>query len=143
VREPAGVFTAMYYDESGALFAMRRGNSMFYVGSDHLGTPRVVVDATGAAVKVMEYDSFGYPTSDSNTSFRLPIGFAGGIPDVTGLERFGFRDYEPATGRWTHRDPIFFNSRQPNLYRYVENDPINFADKEGLRGFKLPLIYKL
>ena len=132
VRDPAGLFTAFYYDASGALFAFRRGTSVYYVASDHLGTPRVVADAAGTVVKTMEYDSYGFLNSDSDPSFELPIGFAGGIPDTTGLVRFGFRDYEPGSGRWVSRDPILYQSGQANLYQYVQNNPINWTDPWGL-----------
>lgn len=36
-----------------------------------------------------------------------PFGFAGGLYDRdTGLTRFGARDYDPQTGRWTAKDSI-------------------------------------
>src|SRR5262249_28157759 len=77
--------------------------------------------------------SFGNPVSDSNPAFELPIGFAGGLADsVTGLVRFGFRDYDPAAGRWTTRDPIRFAGGQGNLFAYVGNDPVNLRDPLGL-----------
>jgi RHS repeat-associated protein len=131
-RDPAGVFSAYYYDPSGALFAFKRGTSTYYVASDHLGTPRVVTDATGTVIRTTQYDSYGQVLLDSTPTFDLPVGFAGGIPDNTGLIRFGFRDYEPATGRWVSRDPIFYDSGQANLYQYVINNPINRKDPTGL-----------
>ncbi len=71
--------------------------------------------------------------SDSNPAFDLPIGFAGGLADgATGLVRFGFRDYDPATGRWAARDPLFFSGGQGNLFVYVSNDPVNLRDPSGL-----------
>lgn len=37
------------------------------------------------------------------------FGFAGGLYDrVTGLVRFGARDYDPSVGRWTTKDAIPF-----------------------------------
>jgi RHS repeat-associated protein len=69
---------------------------------------------------------------DSNPGFQ-PFGFAGGIYDVdTKLIRFGSRDYDPETGRWTAKDPILFSGGDTNLYRYVFNDPINAIDPQGL-----------
>src|SRR5574341_1070576 len=103
------VLTVYYYDDFGALFALARGGVRYYVGSDHLGTPKVVTDNTGNVIRVMEYDSWGVKTFDNNATFDLPVGFAGGIPDdATGLVRFGYRDYEPGSGRWAAKDPIFF-----------------------------------
>lgn len=45
--------------------------------------------------------------------------------------RFGARDYNPETGRWTAKDPILFNMGDLNLYIYVTNDPINGFDPTG------------
>jgi RHS repeat-associated protein len=39
--------------------------------------------------------------------------------------RFGARDYDAETGRWTARDPILFAGGQANLYAYVENDDLD------------------
>ncbi len=51
----------------------------------------------------------------------------------TGLVHFGFRDYDPATGRWTAKDPIGFNGGDVDLYGYVESDPVNWVDPGGLK----------
>lgn len=68
---------------------------------------------------------------NSNPGFQ-PFGFAGGITDVhTGLLKFGARDYDPQTGRWTSVDPIRFGGGQGNLYVYVGNDPVNLVDPSG------------
>ena len=61
------------------------------------------------------------------------VAFSGGLADSdTGLVRFGYRDYDPETGRWTARDPIEFNGGNTNLYGYVSADPVNFIDPSGL-----------
>ncbi|OFX24839.1 MAG: hypothetical protein A2V77_17490 [Anaeromyxobacter sp. RBG_16_69_14] len=103
----------------------------FRILHDHLGSPRLVVDATsGAVVQRMDYDSFGQVLSDSSPGFQ-PFGFAGGLYDRdTGLVRFGARDYDPSVGRWTNKDPIRFSGGL-NLYEYVANDPINLTDPTG------------
>ena|GEM_PF-578160 len=133
VRDNSGVVSHYYYDQINCLFAIKQGSDWYYVATDQQGTPRVVSDATGQAVKVMEYDSFGNLISDSDPAFRLPIGYAGGISDPdTGLVHFGMRDYDPAAGRWTARDPILFNGQQGNLYVYVSNNPVNLRDPSGL-----------
>ncbi|MEX0729917.1 MAG: RHS repeat-associated core domain-containing protein, partial [Aquisalimonadaceae bacterium] len=46
--------------------------------------------------------------------------------------RFGARDYDPQTGRWSAKDPIGFAGGDTNLYGYVLNDPVNLIDPEGL-----------
>ncbi len=63
----------------------------------------------------------------------MPFGFSGGIYDAeTGFVRFGARDYDPGVGRWITKDPLAFEGDGPNLYAYVENDPVNSFDPSGL-----------
>ena len=132
-RSPDGTLTRYFYDEDDKLFAFQRGSTWFYVATDQVGSPRVVTNMGGVVQKVLEYDAFGAVLSDSNPSFDLPIGYAGGIADPnTGLVRFGLRDYEPLAGRWTARDPILFSGAQANLYVYVGNDPISRRDPTGM-----------
>jgi len=92
-----------------------------------------VTDENGTIVKTIEYDSFGNVLSDSNPSLKVPFGFAGGLYDQdTKLTRFGYRDYDAQTGKWTAKDPIGFNGGDTNLYGYVLGDPVNLIDPEGL-----------
>jgi RHS repeat-associated protein len=97
----------------------------------HVGSPIYVINAqTGDVVQKMTFDSWGNVLSDSNPGFQ-PFGFAGGIYDpLTGLVRFGARDYDSSIGRWLNRDPIRFDGGW-NLYAYVGNDPINNIDPFG------------
>lgn len=50
---------------------------------------------------------------------------------MTDLVRFGARDYDPHTGRWTAKERIPFEGRDPNLYGYVFADPLNLHDSNG------------
>ncbi len=84
-------------------------------------------------VKRIDYDSFGNIINDTDPSFDMPFGFAGGLHDQdTGLVRFGYRDYDPDIGRWTAKDPILFAGGDTDLYGYVLNDPVNWIDPWGL-----------
>lgn len=57
------------------------------------------------------------------------------------IVRFGARDYDAHTGRWTAKDPIGFAGRSANLYGYSLSDPVNLIDPSGLAsghvGFEL------
>jgi len=80
-------------------------------------------------------DNFGNKIFDSNLELYLCFGFAGGMTDPDHeLIRFGARDYQPSTGRWTAKDPILFKGGF-NLYGYVGNDPVNQVDREGVKPF--------
>jgi len=93
-----------------------------------------VKTADNSIAQRMDYDDWGKVINDTNPGFQ-PFGFAGGIYDRdTGLVRFGARDYDPETGRWTAKDPIKFKGGDSNLYGYVLGDPVNGVDPEGMAG---------
>lgn len=48
-----------------------------------------------------------------------------------GLLHYGFRYYQPSTGRWLSRDPLE-ESGGPNLYAFGRGDSVNFSDYLGL-----------
>ena len=99
--------------------------------TDHLGSVRLVVNAeTGIVRQRLEYDEFGNVIVDTNPGFQ-PFGYAGGLYDEeTGLVRFGARDYDAETGRWTAKEPLKF-ADGTNFYVYSQNNPINFIDPNG------------
>jgi RHS repeat-associated protein len=109
-----------------------KGSATYRIITDHLGSPRLVVNvATGAVAQRMDFDEFGNVLTDTNPGFQ-PFGFAGGIYDrETELTRFGARDYDAQMGRWTAKDPITFKAFDPMLYGYVASDPINSLDPTG------------
>ncbi len=111
---------------------IEKTGQIYRIISDHLGSPRLVIDITsGHVVQQLDYDAFGQVLSDTNPGFQ-PFGFAGGIYDKhTKLSRFGARDYDARVGRWTTKDPIGFDGRDLNLYLYAANDPVNINDPTG------------
>ena len=108
---------------------MVKGGVTYRIISDHLGSVRLVVNsADGSIAQRIDYDEYGIVVNDTNPGFQ-PFGFAGGLYDQhTKLTRFGARDYDPFTGRWTSKDPIGFSGGDVNLYGYVMNDPVNLVD---------------
>jgi RHS repeat-associated protein len=122
------------YADARMPVAMTKGGITYYLTYDQVGSLRAVADASGNTIKRIDYDSFGNIIDDTNTGFTIPFGFAGGLYDRdTGLVRFGFRDYDPDTGRWTAKDPILFIAGQVDLYGYVANNPVNMIDPAGER----------
>lgn len=111
---------------------MIKNGTTFRIISDRLGSPILVVDVeTGNVVQQMGFDEFGNVVKDSNPGFQ-PFGYAGGIYDSdTKLVRFGARDYDSETGRWTTKDPIRFDGDGTNLYLYTQGDAINRIDPLG------------
>ena len=101
-----------------------RGGATYRIVTDHLGSPRLVVNtSTGQIAQELDYDPFGRVVLDTSPGFQ-PFGFAGGLYDpLTGLVRFGARDYDAETGRWTSKDPIGLGGDDSNLYVYAFDDP--------------------
>jgi RHS repeat-associated protein len=94
--------------------------------------------ADGTVAQRIDYDEFGRVTQNTNPGFQ-PFAYAGGLYDEhTGLVRFGARDYDAATGRWTAKDPVGFAGGDGNVYAYVGNDPLNYVDPSGQSDW-LPL----
>ena len=126
-------------DSAGNVIAEFAGSYMIKDGStyriirDHLGSVRLVVDVnSGTVVQRLDYDEFGNITYNSNSDFQ-PFGYAGGLYDSESrLLRFGVRDYDGITGRWTNKDPIRFEGGSSNLYSYAKQNPISYVDLDGL-----------
>ncbi len=125
----------VYANKTNIPAYMVKDDNTYRIISDHLGSPRLVVDVdTGDVAQRLEYDIWGNIIEDTSPGFQ-PFGFAGGIYDQhSQLVRFGARDYDPETGRWAVKDPIRFEGHGPNLYGYVLNAPVNLIDPEGLTG---------
>ena len=101
---------------------------------DQVGSVRLLINSSsGAVAEQVDYDEFG------NAAFiasAQPFGFAGGLRDGdTGLTRFAARDYDPAIGRWTAKDPLRFGGGLGNLYAYVNADAVNATDPSGLSSY--------
>ncbi|MEH6519213.1 MAG: PKD domain-containing protein [Halioglobus sp.] len=120
---------------------MIRGGAKYRFVTDNLGSLRLVVNTlSGQVVQRIHFDEFGNVIQDTNPGFQ-PFGFAGGMYDPsTQLTRFGARDFDPYIGRWTSKDPIGL-AGGINLYAYVGNDPLNYADPFGLEWNPLAAEY--
>jgi RHS repeat-associated protein len=123
----------VYGDKPSVPDYVIRGGTTYRLLTDHLGSPRLVVNtADGTIAQRIDYDEFGNATLVAGTWDVQPFGFAGGLYDHdTKLVRFGARDYDAQTGRWTAKDPIDFDGGDTNLYSYVLADPVNLVDLRG------------
>jgi RHS repeat-associated protein len=122
----------VYGSRSNVPDYMIKGGVTYRIISDQVGSPRLVVnEGTGQVVQRLDYDEFGNVLRDTNPGFQS-FGFAGGLYDRdTGLVRFGARDYDARTGRWTAKDSLGFAGGDSNLYTYASNNPGNRIDPTG------------
>ena len=119
----------------------RKDGATAFLFCDQIGSLLVIADAGGNVIKEVLYDPFGGIIEDSNPDLRVPIGFAGGLHDRDlGFVRFGWRDYDTFTSRWTAPDPLGDAGGAPDWYGYCMDDPVNGVDPMGLFRFgKMPL----
>ena len=118
-----------------------QSGKLLYVESDHLGSPRALVDPIGDAVVwswsvLSEAFGNGAPSGDpdhdghvQNFSLRFPGQIA---DDASGLNYNYFRDYEPATGRYVQSDPIGLRGGS-STYGYALSSPLSGRDLFGLQ----------
>ena len=88
--------------------------------------------ASGAKSATYEYSAFGETLiADGVAADAMPFRFSTKYTDnETGLLYYGYRYYNPATGRWLSRDPIK-EQGGVNLYGFVGNDSLNSVDPLG------------
>lgn len=127
-----------YDGESRTPYVMQwEDEDLTYLYYDQVGSLRVVADASGNVIKEILYDPFGGIITDSNPDLSIPIGFAGGLHDRDlGFVRFGWRDFDTFTGRWTAPDPLGDAGGDTDWYGYCLDDPVNMHDPMGLMGGK-------
>lgn len=133
--------------------AFARSPSSFASTDDGNGNVSEVLDDTGAIVAHYQYDAFGNEVVKSGLAadwnkFRFSTkwtecthlwldeydytaDYSPGLVTDKALCYYGYRYYEPGTGRWLSRDPI----GEPgglNLYGFGPNGPTNGYDRLGL-----------
>ena len=114
---------------------------LHYIESDHLGTPRVIVEAA-RNVGIWRWnqtnDPFGESSPNQNpdgdtTSFTFNLRFAGQYRDSeSGWYYNVHRYYDPSIGRYLESDPIGLDGGI-STYSYVMSNPLRYVDPLGLK----------
>jgi RHS repeat-associated protein len=123
--------------------------AVYYFFSDHLGSSRVVTNATGAIVEESDFYPFGgervvVSSSGNNYKFtrstrplvRARSGQAGHERDSeSGLDNMKARHFASSLARFPQPDSFAFSSltnpQSLNLYAYVLNNPLLYIDPTG------------
>jgi RHS repeat-associated protein len=123
----------LHGDQVDQLFARiaADGTVAWYL-TDRLGSVRDLTDGSGVVQDHIDYDGFGNVVFESNPAFGDRYKYTGREFDgETGLQYNRARYYDPMTGRWISQDPLGFAAGDSNLYRYVQNSPMNATDPSG------------
>jgi RHS repeat-associated protein len=109
---------------------------VFTIHTDHLDTPRVVLDKNGAIRWRWMAEPFGTTAPETNPSntgaFALHLRFPGQYFDQeSGLHYNYFRTYDASLGRYIQSDPIGL-AGGINTYLYAYAAPTSFVDPNGL-----------
>jgi RHS repeat-associated protein len=126
-------------------------NRPYAIHTDHLGTPRRLTQADGQAAWQWAYSAYGdeaptlgakrftnettNPTTGATNiaPVRFNLRYPGQYFDAeSGLHYNYFRSYDPRTGRYTQADPIGLSGGW-NRFSYVDGNPLNRFDPDGLR----------
>ena len=98
--------------------------------TDAVGSTIALTDPNGGAQNQYTYEPFGLVSGSRTIS--NPLQYTGRENDGTGLLYYRARYYAPALHRFIAEDPIGLASGDPNLYGYVGNNPLSYADPFGL-----------
>lgn len=121
---------------AGGLLAVISGSSVSYPTYDGNGNVSEYLNISGTVVAHFEYDPFGNAVVNTDATNQYTYRFSTKPFDVeTGLYYYGYRYYDPLTGRWLNRDPIG-EGGGINLYGMIGNDGINAVDVLGLESFE-------
>lgn len=110
------------------LLTVSSAGSITYLHADRMGSIVAATDSTGAVVGKTGYGPYG-----EGAPPVISIGLTGQRYDAeTGLYYYKRRYYSVSLGRFLQIDPSLGDDFYSyNLYRYVENDPLNKTDQLG------------
>ena len=114
------------------------GDQALHYTYDDNGNMTEVTDATGAIAASYRYDAFGnlrnVPTGyGAENRYRYSTKPLDDQVSDAPLYYYGYRYYDPVTGRWPSRDPIGERGGV-NLYGFIGNGSVSAVDFLGLLG---------
>ncbi|MEM3434464.1 MAG: RHS repeat-associated core domain-containing protein [Candidatus Methanomethyliaceae archaeon] len=132
--ELAGGTAKKHYYAGDVRIAVREGDTLYWLLTDHLGSTAVTTWSGGSRSAEVRYMPFGlerYEYGSQKTDYR----FTGQrIEDSLDLYFYNARWYDPVIGRFIQPDTIVPNPGNPqnlNRYSYVLNNPPRYTDPTG------------
>jgi len=123
IQEERGSVKTDYFFMGNTHIAMKKGETLNYFATDHLGSTSLITNEEGGTINNVEANPFGDQEDKS-------LFYTGKQWDEDAqLYYFNARWYDPETGRFITEDPI----RDGLLwYSYCSNNPMGFVDHTGL-----------
>ena len=112
---------------------IENGTYYFFL-TDHLGSIRVVADASGSVVQRNHFYPFGLSFADNENPETQPYKFNGKELDLFhGLNWYDYlaRGMDTAAGRFTAIDPLCEKYFALSPYVFCANNPVNYIDPDG------------
>lgn len=117
--------------EFARLEAQALADRIYYINTDHLGTPQEVISEDGKVVWLARYKAWGRVLKLGKEEIRQPFRFQGQYEDEeTGLFYNRYRYYDPDSARYLTQDPIGLLGGE-NTFAYAPN-PTAWIDPRGL-----------
>ena len=117
-------------DDAGQVVGRIASSTVNWLLPDHRGSIRNVMNNSGSLIATVAYDAFGNITSESSAASTGNFGFTGLLFNhESGLVHAFWRELSP--GSWSQEDPMRFDAGDTNLYRYVNNQPVQATDPSG------------
>ena len=104
-----------------------------YFLKDHLGNTRVTLDEDGQIIQTADYYPFGMQHQSTTLIDATQKYLYNGkeLQEETNYYDYGWRQYDPAIGRFTTQDRFAEKYYSMSPYQYAANNPINYVDVNG------------
>ena len=117
------------YGPDGTPFEQIVSETATYLHHDHLGSTRLITNASGEAKGKYTYTPYGAVLEHSGTA-TTQLGFNGQYRNQsTGLIYLRARVYDPVTAQFLSVDPLVEETGE--AYGYAGGDPVNYGDRGG------------
>jgi RHS repeat-associated protein len=121
----------------GRVVAMRRGDTLYFLSPDHLGSASLVLDEDGRWLADHRFWPYGETkrmdgASEYHPTDRLFTGMM--FRERLGIYRMGARWYDPYLARWLSADTLVPDPGDPqsfNRYSYAIGNPLRHTDPSG------------
>jgi len=136
LRVQAGSTTTMkkYYYAGGTRVAERKGTTLYWLLSDHLGSTSITATSSGSKTAELRYKAWGETRYTYGTT-QTTIRYTGQREESSlGLYWYASRWYSPGLGRFVSPDTIIPQPGNPQAwdrYAYTYSNPVRYVDPSG------------